>query len=71
MNKVPTETFQKHFQQTIQTCNILIDKRINKHLIQIKPTAPKFNALIKIRKDNEPFRPEIIHMHHPTKLPNA
>jgi len=32
----PTEPFQRHIQQTIKKCDILIDKRINKHLIQIK-----------------------------------
>ena len=59
MDKDPTEAFQKYIEKTIQICNILIDKRINKHFIQIKPTAPKLNALIKI------------HVHHLTKLPNT
>ena len=59
LNKDPTEPFHKHIQQTIQQCDILIDKHTNKHLLQIKPTAPKLNILIKIHKDNKTIRPVI------------
>jgi len=39
----PTESFQEQIQQ--------------KHLIQIKPMAPKLNALIKTQKEYKPIRP--------------
>lgn len=35
-------------------------------LTQIKPLAPKFNALIKLHKDNEPIRPVVNNIHAPT-----
>jgi len=37
----------------------MIDKRINKYLVSIRPTALKLNALIKIHKENEPVRPVV------------
>jgi hypothetical protein len=46
-------------QHTIHKSNTVIDKNQYKHLLQIKSTAPKFNALIKIHKDNNPIRPVI------------
>jgi len=56
LNKEPTDFYQKQIQLAIKKCDILIDKCINKYLINIKPTASKLNALIKIRKENEPIR---------------
>jgi len=47
LDKDPTESFQKHIQQTIHKYNIKTDKNQQKLLIQIKPTAPKLNVLIK------------------------
>jgi hypothetical protein len=47
---------QKQIQQAVKKCDIMIDKHINKHLLIIKPRAPKLNALIKIHKENEPVR---------------
>jgi len=47
---------QKQIQQAVKKCDIMIDKHINKHLLNIKPRAPKLNALIKIHKENEPVR---------------
>ena len=46
LDKDPTESFQKHIQQTIHQCNIIIDKNQHNHFIKIKLTAPKLNALI-------------------------
>ena len=63
LDKDPTESLQRHIQQTIQKCDILIDKRINKHLIQIKPSVPKLNALFKIHKNNATIRPVINNKH--------
>jgi hypothetical protein len=59
LNKDPTVFYQKQIQQAIQKCDIMIEKRINKHTVNIKPTAPKPNALIKIHKENEPIRPVV------------
>ena len=59
LNKDPTDTYQKHIQQTIQKCNILVDKQAHKCLISIKPATPKLNVYIKIHKNNEPIRPVI------------
>jgi hypothetical protein len=61
----PTDYFQKHIQQIIHKCNIIKDKNQYKHLLQIKPTAPKFNAVIKIQKDNNPIGLEINNIQAP------
>jgi hypothetical protein len=37
----------------------MIDKHINIYLVNIKPTAPTLNALIKTHKENEPIRPVV------------
>jgi hypothetical protein len=57
LNKNPTDFYQKQIQREIKKCDIVIDKRINKYIVNIKPTAPKLDALIKIHKENEPIRP--------------
>ena len=59
LNKDPTDFYQKQIQQAIKKCDIMIDKRINKYLVSIRPTALKLNALIKIHKENEPVRPVV------------
>jgi hypothetical protein len=46
-------------QQAIQKCDIMIDKRVHKYLINIKPTAAKRSALIRIHIGNEPLRPAV------------
>jgi hypothetical protein len=66
MDEDPTEYFQKHIQQTIHKCNIIIDKHHNKHLIKIKPTVPKLIALISTHRDNNPTRPVIKNIHAPS-----
>jgi hypothetical protein len=62
LDKDPTEHFQRHIQQVIQKCEILIDK----HIIQIKPSASELNTLFEIRKDNELIRPVINNTHAPS-----
>ena len=57
INKDPTDKYQKQIQQTIQKCDLLIDKQRQKHLMNIKPTAPKLNVYIKTHKENQPIRP--------------
>ena len=59
LHKDPTELFQKQIQQTLQKCDEIIDKTQHKCILQIKPTAPTLNALIKIHKENNPIGPVI------------
>ena len=61
----------KQIQQTLQKCNDIIDKTQHKYILQIQPTDPTLNTLIKIHKDN-PIRPVInnIKAHH-INLPKA
>jgi hypothetical protein len=54
--KDPTETFQKQIQQSLQTCNKLIEKNRPKHLINIKPNAPNLNVYIKTHKEGAHIR---------------
>jgi len=71
LNKDPTESFQKHIQQTMHKCNTIIDKNQQKYLVKIKPIAPKLNALIKTHKEDKPIRPVINNIQAPSyKLPN-
>jgi len=56
LNKDPTDSYQKQTQQAIQQCDTVKQKH-SKYLVNIKPTAPKLNALIKVHKENEPIRP--------------
>jgi len=65
LDKDPTDYFQKHMQQIIHKCNITKDKNQYKHLLQIKPTAPKLNAIMKIQKDNNPIGLEINNIQAP------
>jgi len=43
LSKDPTDSYQKQIQQ----CDIMINKHTRKYLVNIKPAAPKLNALIK------------------------
>jgi len=65
VDKDPTDYFQKHIQQIIHKCNTIRDKKQYKHLLHIKPTAPKLNAMIKIQKDNNPIGLEINNIQAP------
>ena len=53
LNKDPTEIYQKQVYHAIQKCNILIDKQIHKHLLNIKPMVPQLNVYLKTHKDNQ------------------
>jgi hypothetical protein len=46
LDKDPTDYFQKHIQQIIHKCNTIKDRNQYKHLLHIKPTVPKLNAMI-------------------------
>jgi len=39
INKDPTEKYQRQIQQTIQRCNLPVDKQTYKYLTNIKPMA--------------------------------
>jgi hypothetical protein len=65
LDKDPTDYFQKHIQQIIHKCNTTKDKNQYKHLLQIKPTAPELNAMIKIQNDNNPIGLEINNIQTP------
>jgi len=66
ISKDPTESFQKQIQQTIHKCNAIIDKKQQKYLLQMKPMAPKLNALIKTHKEDKPLRPVINNIQAPS-----
>jgi len=59
MNKDPTEKYQKTIQQILQKSNLIIDKKNQKFLMNIKPTAPRLNVYIKTHKEGGPIRPVI------------
>jgi hypothetical protein len=65
LDKDPTDYFQKHIQQIIHKYNIINDKNQYKHLLQIKPTTSKLNAVMKIQKDNNPIGLEINNIQAP------
>jgi hypothetical protein len=59
LNRDPTDHYQKQLLQTIQKCTSIIHKGQLKYLTQMKPTAPRQEALIKTHKPNTPIRPVI------------
>ena len=42
-----------------QKCQTIIERKQQKFLLHIKPTAPQLNAYIKTHKEGEPIRPVI------------
>ena len=62
LTKDTTEIFKKQIQQTLQKWNVLIDKKQQKFLSQMKP-APKLSALTKTHVHDEPIRPAINNIH--------
>jgi hypothetical protein len=59
LTRDPTDHYQKQISQTIQKCTSVINKGQIKYLTQMKPTAPRLEALIKTHKLNNPIRPVI------------
>jgi hypothetical protein len=57
LNKDQTESCHKELHQTMQKGKDLIEKNTRKYLLNIKPTAPRINAYIKMHKENKPIRP--------------
>jgi hypothetical protein len=66
VKKDPTVKFQRNVKDVIKKCNIIINKSNKYKFIQIKPQAPKLNALIKFHKDNLPIRPVVNYRNAPT-----
>jgi hypothetical protein len=56
LNKHPTKSYHRQLQQTMQKCEDLIEKNRRKYLLNLKPTAPRINAYIKMHKENKPIR---------------
>jgi hypothetical protein len=66
LQKDPTDLYHNHTQKAMQDCNLIIDTRKKRYLTQIKTSAPKINALLKLHKDDEPIKPLVNNMHAPT-----
>jgi len=66
LSKNPTESLQNQIQQKIHIFYTVIDKNQQKHLIQIKPMAPKLNAVIKTHKEDKNIRPVINNIQAPS-----
>jgi len=54
-----TEKFKKSIHKAMQDCNLIVDKRQIKHLIQKKPAPPNLKAQLKLHKADIPIRPVI------------
>ena len=59
LRKDPTKKFQKDMINITQHCRLIIDNNRSRHLIQMNPSAPNLNALIKTHKEGMPIRPVI------------
>jgi hypothetical protein len=59
LQKYPTDKDQKRLLKILQQCNIIIDKKRIKYLMQKKPQPPKLKAQIKLHKPGNPIRLEI------------
>jgi hypothetical protein len=59
LTKDPTEQFQKSTHKAMQDCNLIIEKRQIRHLIQKKPAPPNLKAQLKLHKADIPIRPVI------------
>jgi hypothetical protein len=53
LNKDHTEIYQKQIYHAIQKCNLLVDKQIHTHLLNIKPMTPQLNVCLKTHKNNQ------------------
>jgi hypothetical protein len=57
---------QKNVKEVVNKCNIIINRSNKYKFIQIKPQAPKLNALFKFHKVNLPVRPVVKYKNSPT-----
>jgi hypothetical protein len=65
LKKDSTTKFQKNVKEVVKKCNIIINRSNKYKFIQIKPQAPKLNALIKLHKVNLPIRPVVNYKNAP------
>ena len=66
LSKVPTDKYTKLVQKTLQQCNLIIDKRKKKFLVQKKPSRPTLKTQLKLPKPGIPILPVISNMKAPT-----
>jgi hypothetical protein len=66
LQKDHTDRFQKLLAKTLQQCNLIINKKQIKHLIQKKTQPPTLKAQIKMHKLGNPIRPVINNMNAPS-----
>jgi hypothetical protein len=59
LTRDPMDHYQKQLSQTMQKCTSVINKGQIKYLTQMKPTAPRLEALIKTHMPNNTIRPVI------------
>jgi len=65
LSKVPTDKYTKLVQKTLQQCNLIIDKRKKKFLVQKKPSRPTLKTQLKLPKPGIPILPVISNMKAP------
>ena len=66
IQKGPTTKYQQLIHRTLQECNLIIDKKKIKYLIQQKPSPPTLKAHLKLHKTAIPMRPVINNVEAPT-----
>jgi len=64
--KDTTDKYQKNITSTLKHCNLIINKKQMRHLIQKKPLPPSLNVKIKIHKPNNPIRPVVNNRNAPS-----
>jgi len=65
LSKVPTYKYTKLVQKTLQQCNLIVDKRKKKFLVQKKPSRPTLKTQLKLHKPGIPKLPVISNMKAP------
>jgi hypothetical protein len=68
LTKDPTEKFHKLVHKTMQECNLIIDKRQIRHLMQKKAAPPNLKAQLKLHKTSIPIRPVINNRTAPAEM---
>jgi hypothetical protein len=66
IKKIPTDKDQKQLLKILQQCNLIIDKKQIKYLMQKKPQPPTLKAQIKLHKLGNPIRQVINNINVPT-----
>ena len=66
IQKDPTTKYQQLIHRTLQQCNLIIDKKKIKYLIQQKPSTPTIKAQLKLHNTGIPIRPIINNVKAPT-----